>query len=60
MAEQHHRCPECGDRDHLYGRADARWSHDDQDWIVTFMEDEIECTECDWSGPLAETVYGGP
>jgi len=53
----HHRCPECGDRDHLYGRADCRWSFEQQEWVVGDMEDEIDCTECDWSGCTADTFF---
>lgn len=56
MAIQHRRCPECGDRDHLYGRADCKWNHDRQEWVVGDMEDQIECTECDWSGSVDDTV----
>lgn len=57
MAQLHHRCPECGDRDHLYGRADVRWDFDRQEWTVGDMEDQIECTECDWSGTTEQTVF---
>lgn len=52
----HHRCPECGGRDHLYGRADCRWSYDAQEWVVTDLEDEIDCGSCGWVGSLADTV----
>lgn len=53
----HHRCPECGDRDHLYGRSDCRWDFDAQEWVVGDMEDQIECSDCDWSGSLTETMF---
>ena len=49
-------CPNCGGTDSLYGRADIRWSHDRLEWIVGDMEDGIECTECDWSGTMADTI----
>lgn len=51
-----HRCPECGDAEHLYGRADVRWNRTVGAWVPGDMEDGIECTECDWSGSLADTV----
>ena len=57
MSIQHHRCPECGERNHLYGRADCRWDHDRQEWVVGDMENAIECTECDWSGGREDTAY---
>ena len=55
-AELHHRCPECGDREHLYGRVDVRWNFERQEWVSGAMEDDFECTECDWSGSLEETM----
>lgn len=51
-----HRCPQCGDDRHLYGRADSRWNPDLGEWVTSEMEDEIECTECDWSGSIDETI----
>lgn len=59
MAEPkiHRRCPECGGRDHLYGRSDCRWDFALQEWVVGDMEAEIECTDCDWSGTLEQTIY---
>jgi len=53
----HHRCPECGNRDYLYGRADCRWNFEWQVWVIGDMEDEIECTECDWIGCEADTLF---
>lgn len=57
--ETHRRCPECGGRDHLYSKAEIRWSHTDQAWMATGAnwDHEIECTECDWQGSLADTLY---
>ena len=52
-----HRCPECGGREHLYGRSDCHWDFKKQEWVVGDMEDEIDCTECDWTGPLSATFY---
>jgi DNA-directed RNA polymerase subunit RPC12/RpoP len=52
-----YRCPECGDRDHLYMRADIRWSFKRQEWIHVHGSEEdhdVDCTECDWTGFIAE------
>ena len=56
MSIQHRRCPECGDRDHLYGNTDSKWSHDRQEWVSFRMDDIVECTECDWSGSVEDTL----
>ncbi|WP_226018437.1 hypothetical protein [Novosphingobium sp. FKTRR1] len=55
-AKVHHRCPECGDRDHLSGRSDSRWDFARQEWVVGDMEDQVECMECDWSGTMQQTI----
>jgi hypothetical protein len=43
-------CPACGDKTHLYDRADVRYDPETGDWVVGDREGSIECTECDWSG----------
>lgn len=57
--KKHHRCPECGDREHLYGKIDTRWDFARQEWIGCPDEGTIECTNCDWSGEIAATIYTG-
>lgn len=49
-------CPACGDEHHLYGRADVRWDPAAAEWVVGDMEDEIDCTTCDWLGPERELI----
>ena len=48
-------CPACGDNAHLYARADVRWDNHLETWVTGDLEDEIDCTTCDWCGPMAET-----
>ena len=50
MTTQIKRCPECGDINHLYDRADVRWDPAEGDWVIGDTEGTIECTTCDWSG----------
>lgn len=57
-APARHACPECGDAYHLYARADVKWNPEIGGWVATDCEDEVECTECDWSGPMNETEAG--
>lgn len=56
---RHHRCPECGDHEHLYAEAECRWSHVAQQWILECPEDnpKTECTSCDWQGNMGDTEY---
>ncbi|CAB4120964.1 hypothetical protein UFOVP4_33 [uncultured Caudovirales phage] len=56
----HHRCPECGDRDHLSACANVLWSHQAQSWVIGDIEPEIECVMCLWMGSLSETVFEEP
>lgn len=56
----HMRCPECGGRDDLSGRADVRWDFEAQDWVVTDLEDQVDCMVCDWTGSARELVYVDP
>lgn len=52
-----YRCPKCGDTEHLYARADARWHPVEQAWVHVDGSEEdhaIDCTECDWTGSMAE------
>lgn len=57
-AAEHRRCPECGDADHLHGKADVRWDRVAKAWIIAeWIEDGVECTTCDWSGAMEETEY---
>ena len=52
-----YKCPKCGDATRLYMRADVRWNPALQDWepVDGSGEDyDIDCTECDWNGPLAD------
>lgn len=50
-----YRCPECGNRDGLYVRADLRWDAEDQEWqpVMDSLEEGVDCTECDHVGPIA-------
>lgn len=58
---EHRRCPECGDADHLHGKADIRWDRVALEWIIAeWIEDGVECTSCDWSGAMEETAYQAP
>ena len=60
-ATQHLGCPSCGDRDHLYRRADVRWSHDQQEWVLAGdIEATVDCTECDWEGPVSDLSRKDP
>lgn len=43
-------CPKCGSTAHLYRDAAAKWCTTAQDWIVTHVYDEMDCSDCDWSG----------
>lgn len=53
---EHRRCPDCGDADHLYGKADVKWDRVAKAWIIAeWEEDGVECTTCDWAGSLEET-----
>jgi hypothetical protein len=47
-------CPDCGDNEHLYDRADLRWNPIDQAWEIGDAEGNIDCTECDWTGHITE------
>lgn len=49
-----YRCPQCGSNDRLYIRADLRWMPGDGTWKMCDAEDEVDCTECDHMGPIAE------
>lgn len=49
-------CPECGDSDHLYDRADVRYDFETGDWVIGDREGTIDCTECDWNGAESELV----
>ena len=49
-----YRCPECGSEEYLYVRADARWNPETGSWETCFIEDECDCTECDWAGPMSK------
>lgn len=53
MAMMVYRCPECGASDGLYGRGDVRWNFSEQEWQSVEVEDLIDCTECDFQGPIA-------
>lgn len=54
------KCPECGNEQGLYARADIRWNVEQQGWIICDLEQVIDCTECDaefelpadWPHPL--------
>lgn len=48
-------CPNCGDQHHLYDRADVRWWPLREVWEISHQEGTVDCTECDWTGSLAET-----
>ncbi len=54
------RCPECGSRDALVGRADTRWDPKAREWMVTDMETIIDCDECQAEFTEREAHYGGP
>ena len=49
-----YRCPQCGSSEGLYIRADLRWMPGDGTWKMCDAEDEVDCTECDHMGPIAE------
>ena len=52
-----YRCPKCGSQDGLYIRADMRWDPAAYEWSVvrdSIGEDEVDCTECDYLGPIAK------
>ena len=51
------RCPECGGSETLRGRADVLWDDRLQAWLLSHLEDEIECAECGWMGSLDETAF---
>jgi hypothetical protein len=55
--KEERRCPECGDADHLYARADIHWDRTSEIWRIGNMEDAVDCTECDWTGSMADTLY---
>ena len=50
-----YRCPECGNREGLYVRADLRWHHETESWepCLDSIEEGVDCTECDHVGPIA-------
>lgn len=58
MATQY-RCPACGDHEHLYRDAGARWSPDAQEWMPCEPHDNTECTSCDWQGWLTDCEVTG-
>ena len=51
-----YRCPKCGSQDGLYIRSDSRWDPDLGEWRTVWesIENEVDCTECDYLGPLAK------
>lgn len=52
-----HKCPNCGTEDGLYRRADVRWQPGREAWeTVADIGSEVDCTQCDWSGDVSETV----
>ena len=58
MAE--YRCPECGNMESLYMRADIRWNPHEKSWDPVDGSEEdyaVDCTDCDWTGPLAECEF---
>ena len=40
-------CPKCGDNTLIYRKADLLWDPRVEAWIVEFMDEIAECTECD-------------
>lgn len=55
---KHRRCPDCGDADHLRASAEAKWDPVASAWIITeWTEGGVECTTCDWAGPVEETEF---
>lgn len=40
-------CPKCDDDKRLYRKAELRWDPQFEAWIVDFMDDIIECVNCD-------------
>lgn len=51
-----YRCPECGNADGLYVRADLRWHSETLEWRPDYssIEEEVDCTECDHVGAIAD------
>ena len=44
------RCPVCGDDGHIYKRADMLWMGEQEGWEVVYEYDEVDCTNCDFTG----------
>jgi hypothetical protein len=40
-------CPNCGNADHIYANADARWNNATQEWEIRHYEEMLDCTNCD-------------
>ena len=59
MAPPDYKCPKCGDDTSLYGRSDTRWDPEEDAWVLSDMEDEIDCASCDWAGSLRELDMKG-
>jgi predicted RNA-binding Zn-ribbon protein involved in translation (DUF1610 family) len=56
MIKGNYQCPQCGDNEHLYMRADICWNPESGQWSYVSGSEEdyaVDCTECDWVGPLA-------
>lgn len=51
------KCPQCGDENHIYGRADVRWDPGLNVWSVGDVEEQLECTECDESFYYGEAGF---
>lgn len=56
VQEPERACPKCKDQYHLYqAGADVRWRPEERRWDHTGDYDQIECTECDWTGTEEDT-----
>lgn len=49
------KCPQCGDENHIYAKADIRWENGA--WEVSHIEEQLECTECDESFYYGEAGF---
>lgn len=45
-------CPNCGNQEGIYARADIRWQSMTQSWEIADIEADLDCTECDHNWPL--------
>lgn len=49
-------CPECKQSGSIYGRADCTFDPIRREWVVGDIEDEMDCTHCDWNGSASDLI----